>query len=83
VLGQARVRGMGGAGCGAGSWAALRMGPGGGKGRWAERKEREGGGDSGGPAEWAREGEGADFLSLFLSLFLLFQFDIMCKSLIK
>jgi hypothetical protein len=69
---QAHVRGVGGAGCGAGSWAALAWAKEGRRGRWAERGGREGEGDRGGPAERAREGEGADFPFSFLYLLLLF-----------
>jgi hypothetical protein len=47
--------------------------------RWAKRGgEERGRGGWGGPAEWAREGErGLISFLIFLSLFLLFQFDIM------
>jgi hypothetical protein len=84
-----------GAGAGArwlGSWAAARAGPRGRELAWwverggGEREERGGGGWAGRDGPGRRGGLNSIFPFLFfsfLSLFYFFQFDIMCKSMIK
>jgi hypothetical protein len=66
-------------------WAVARAGPRGSVGavgRAGGGKERGKGGWRGGPAGPGK-GAGLKFISLFLSLFYLFQFDIMRKQMIR
>jgi hypothetical protein len=77
----ARARGKAGMGRGARAREGVQV-------RWAERGgEGERGKGRLGQPSWAREGVGLNsvfpFLFFFLSLFYLFQFDIMRKQMIK